>query len=172
MCRHSIAAAYDSHMQLEWLRTLICVGEAEGFTRAAVELGLSPPTVSQQMAALEREAAVPLFERQGRRRVPTQAALMLVERAHAAIAALEEASRAVEELRGLQRGHLRVGASTTPGVYLVPAWLGAFAARYPGVEVHLDIADTREIEERLLERRVDIAVVGEYEAGPKLALTE
>jgi DNA-binding transcriptional LysR family regulator len=73
-------------VQLEWLRTLVAVVETGSFTRAAVELGLSQPTVSQQMAALEREAALPLFEALGRRRVPTEAALLLVERARVALA--------------------------------------------------------------------------------------
>jgi len=158
-------------VQLEWLRTLVAVVETGGFTRAATELGLSQPTVSQQMAALEREAALPLFERLGRRSVPTEAALILVERARVALASVEDAGRTLEELRGLGRGSLRVGASTTPGVYMVPQWLGEFASRYPGVDVHLDIADTRDTEERLIRRRVDVAVVGEYEPGAGLVAT-
>jgi len=83
-----------------------------------------------------------------------------------ALASVEDAGRTLEELRGLGRGSLRVGASTTPGVYMVPQWLGDFASRYPGVEVHLDIADTRGIEDRLVKRLVDVAIVGEYDAGP------
>ena len=158
-------------MQLEWLRTLVAAVETGSFTRAAVELGLSQPTVSQQMAALEREAALPLFEPLGRRRVPTEAALLLVERARVALASVEDARRTLEELRGLGRGSLRVGASTTPGVYMVPQWLGEFASRYPGVDVHLDIADTRDIEDSLIRRRVDVAVVGEYDAGAELVTT-
>jgi DNA-binding transcriptional LysR family regulator len=158
-------------VQLEWLRTLVAVVETGSFTRAAVELGLSQPTVSQQMAALEREAALPLFEPLGRRRVPTEAAIVLVERARVALASVEDAGRTLEELRGLGRGSLRVGASTTPGVYMVPKWLGEFASRYPGVEVHLDIADTRDVEDRLIKRRVDVAIVGEYDSGPELVAT-
>ncbi len=158
-------------VQLEWLRTLVAVVETGSFTRAAVEIGLSQPTVSQQMAALEREAALPLFEPVGRRRVPTEAALLLVERARVALASLEDAGRTLEELRGLGQGSLRVGASTTPGVYMVPQWLGEFASRFPGVEVHLDIADTRDIEDALIRRRVDVAVVGEYDAGAELVAT-
>jgi len=123
------------------------------------------------MAALEREAALPLFEPLGRRRVPTEAAIVLVERARVALASVEDAGRTLEELRGLGRGSLRVGASTTPGVYMVPKWLGEFASRYPGVEVHLDIADTRDVEDRLIKRRVDVAIVGEYDSGPELVAT-
>jgi DNA-binding transcriptional LysR family regulator len=94
-----------------------------------------------------------------------------VERARVALASVEDARRTLEELRGLGRGSLRVGASTTPGVYMVPQWLGEFASRYPGVEVHLDIADTRDIEDSLIRRRVDVAVVGEYDAGAELVTT-
>src|SRR5260370_699633 len=91
--------------------------------------------------------------------------------ARAALASVQDARRTLEELRGLGRGSLRVGASTTPGVYMVPQWLGEFASRYPGVDVHLDIADTRDIEDSLIRRRVDVAVVGEYDAGAELVTT-
>src|SRR5229473_131307 len=53
----------------------------------------------------------------------------------------------------------------------VPQWLGEFASSFPGVEVHLDIADTRDIEDSLIRRRVDVAVVGEYDAGAELVTT-
>jgi DNA-binding transcriptional LysR family regulator len=83
---------------------------------------------------------------------------------------VSEADRLADELRGLRAGSLRVGASTTPGVYLVPAALGAFAGRFPGIELTLEIADTRAVEERLRARLVDCAVVGEYAAADDLAV--
>src|SRR5213592_395809 len=96
-----IGSAYALRVQLEWLGSRVAVGETGSLTPAAAELGRSQTTVSQQMAALEREAALPLFEPLGRRRVPTKAALLLVERARVALASLEDAGRTLEELRGL-----------------------------------------------------------------------
>lgn len=155
---------------MQRLRTLAAVVDEGGFTRAAEALGISQPGVTQQMAALERETGLALFERAGRRRVPTEAARALAAHGREASAALEQAERVARRLRGLEGGSLRVGASTTPGVYVVPGALGTFAARHPGIEARIEIAGTVEIEERLRVRRVDCAVVGEYEAAPDLAV--
>ncbi|MGH2690640.1 MAG: LysR substrate-binding domain-containing protein, partial [Actinomycetota bacterium] len=122
------------------------------------------------IAALERETGLALFERAGRRRIPTEAAHVLAARAREAVAALREAEVAAQEIRGLRQGQLRVGASSTPGTYIVPRILGAFKQQHPGVDVQLDIADTREIEDRLRTREVDVGVVGQYQASPDLAL--
>ena len=75
----------------------------------------------------------------------TQAGKVLEGYVHRVIALLEEAREAIGELKGLQRGHLHIGASTTPGVYLLPRIIGAFKARYPGIEVFLEIANTRQV---------------------------
>ncbi|HEY1332006.1 MAG TPA: LysR family transcriptional regulator [Actinomycetota bacterium] len=150
-------------MNLDHLRVLVAVLENGTFTAAAARLKLSQPAVSQHMAALEREAGIPLFERAGRRRVPTEAAHMLAERGRAALAALEEADQTAEELRGLRRGRLLVGASPTPGAYLVPGLLGSFTEQHPDVQVRIEIAGASEIDARLLAREVDLAIVGEHD---------
>jgi len=122
---------------------------------------LSQPAVSQHMAALEREAGIALFERAGRLRVPTDAARELAERGRAAMAALAEADRTAEQLRGLRGGRLAVGASETAGTYLVPEMLGAFAERHPDVELRMDIAEAGELVRRLRVRDIDVGVVCE-----------
>lgn len=152
------------------LRTLVAVIDAGSFSAGAERLGVSQPAVSQHIASLERHVGVPLFERAGRRRVPTDAARLLAEQARGALAAVDGVVRLAEELRGLRRGRVVVGASTTPGAYVVPPALGTFAGLYPDVEVRIEIADTGEIERRLRARLVDLAVVGEYEAGDDLVV--
>ena len=135
-------------MNLDHLRVLVAVLESGTFTAAAARLKLSQPAVSQHMAALEREAGIALFERAGRLRVPTDAARELAERGRAAMAALAEADRTAEQLRGLRGGRLAVGASETAGTYLVPEMLGAFAERHPDVELRV--------------RDIDVGVVCEF----------
>lgn len=165
-----IAQTYAFAMDLDRLRTLLAVLDAGGFSAGADVLGISQPAVSQHIATLERETGLSLFEREGRRRIPTEAAYMLASRAREAVAALEETDLMAQELRGLRQGCLRVGASSTPGVYLVPRILGAFKSQHSGVDVQLEIADTREIEERLRARAVDVGVVGQFEGSDDLAL--
>ena len=148
-------------MNLDHLRVLVAVLESGTFTAAAARLKLSQPAVSQHMAALEREAGIALFERAGRLRVPTDAARELAERGRAAMAALAEADRTAEQLRGLRGGRLAVGASETAGTYLVPEMLGAFAERHPDVELRMDIAEAGELVRRLRVRDIDVGVVCE-----------
>ena len=157
-------------MELDRLRSLLAVLDAGGFGAGAAALGISQPAVSQHIAALERETGLSLFERSGRRRIPTEAATLLASRAREAVAALRETELVAQEIRGLRLGLLRVGASSTPGTYIVPRILGAFKQAHPGVEVQLDIADSREIEDRLRAREVDVGVIGQYEASADLAL--
>ena len=149
-------------MNLDHLRVLVAVLESGTFTAAAARLKLSQPAVSQHMAALEREAGIALFERAGRLRVPTDAARELAERGRAAMAALAEADRTAEQLRGLRGGRLAVGASETAGTYLVPEMLGAFAERHPDVELRMEIAEAGELARRLRVRDIDVGVVCEF----------
>ena len=74
------------------------------------------------------------------------------------VAELEEAERAMRELRGLQRGQLALGASTTIGSYLLPAILGKFRQRHPSVELALTIDNTEGIRQRLLDRTLDLGM--------------
>jgi len=71
---------------------------------------------------------------------------------------------------------LVIGASSTPGTYLLPELLGTFQRSYPGVEVILEIADSGAVLERVLDGRLDLGVVGEMEFGSavhsELFLTE
>ena len=157
-------------MDLTKLATLVAVIDAGGFAAAGRALHLSQPAVSQHIAQLERQTGLALFERAGRRRIPTEAGLALADTARRAIAGLAETERTARELRGLERGRLRVAASTTPGIYMVPRALGAFRARHPGIDVQLDISDTFEVERKLQSRSADVAVLGQYDAPEELML--
>jgi DNA-binding transcriptional LysR family regulator len=148
-------------VNLDHLRVLVAVLESGTFTAAAARLKLSQPAVSQHMAALEREAGLQLFERAGRLRVPTDAARELADRGRVAMAALAEADRTAEELRGLRGGRLSVGTTESPGVYRVPGMLGEFAKRYPDVELRMDIADGSELIRRLRIRDLDVGILCE-----------
>src|SRR5581483_9893903 len=70
----------------------------------------------------------------------------------------EQAERAIAELRGLARGRLAIGASTTIGAYLLPEILGQFRRQHPGVELHLEIGNTEDIQHQLVEGRLDLGL--------------
>ena len=134
------------------------VAEAGGFSRAAALIHVSQPAISMQVAELESSLGTPLFERLPRGVRLTEAGCVLLDYAQR-IASLEgEAERAMRELRGLERGRLVLGASTTIGSYLLPRVLGEFRRLHPAIELQLHIANTDEIKTRLVDRTLDLGL--------------
>jgi DNA-binding transcriptional LysR family regulator len=147
-------------VNLDRLQTFRVLAQLLHFRRAAEKLNLSQSAVSQQIAALEREVGAPLFERIGRRVYLTPAGKVLAEEAVKVISALERAREAVASLGKGDAGRLRIGASTTPGVYLVPEVLGQFRTQMPLVELELRIGNSSAIEAALVANEVDLGVLG------------
>jgi DNA-binding transcriptional LysR family regulator len=95
---------------------------------------------------------------------------VLARHASQALAALAAGEEELHALAGLEAGTIHIGASTTPGVYLLPGTLGCFKRDHPNVAVEVEIASTGEIIERLLALRVQLALVGETDVDGRIAL--
>jgi DNA-binding transcriptional LysR family regulator len=145
---------------LRQLEVLLAVARAGSFRRAAEVLHLSQPALSQHIAELERVLGARLLDRRGRRIASTEAGRILVEHATRLFATLASAREAVAEAGGLKRGSLQIGASTTPGIYVLPAVMAAFEQRYPGIALSLTIANSAGIEERIRANEIDLGIVG------------
>lgn len=148
-------------MNLDRLRTFRVLAESLHFRKTAEKLHVSQSAVSQQISALEAELGVMLVERIGRRTFLTPAGQALVDEAGKVLASVDRATEAVRAFGAGQVGRLRLGASTTPGVYIVPAALGAFRASLPLVELVLEIGNSADIEQALVSNELDLGVVGE-----------
>ena len=146
----------DSHR----LKIFLKIAELKSFSRAAHELYLTQPTVSQHIAALEQFVGLPLFDRADREITLTRAGELLHGYARQIIALQKEAMQALDYFKGKKSGHLLVGASTIPGEYVLPPLMGEFKKSYPDIQITLRIADTAVIIEELLERKVELAIVG------------
>ena len=146
------------------LEVLKAVVDAGSITRAAAALGYTPSALSQSLAALEREAKTPLFEKVGRGIRPTQAAQLLAEHAQSVMDRLKEAEVALDALRSGRAGRLRLAAFATAGATLVPRALAHFKEQYPGIELDLTMAETDEALDALRAGTIDLAVVGEHTA--------
>jgi DNA-binding transcriptional LysR family regulator len=144
-------------MNLNHLAIFHAVAEAENLTRAAERLMISQPAVSKQLKEFERAMGTPLFDRLPRGVRLTEAGTVLAGYARRLFALAEEAELAIGELRGLRRGRLRVGASTTIGVYLLPEVFVRFRRAHPGVQLQLEIAASDVLARRLAEGTIDIA---------------
>ncbi|MGN6565073.1 MAG: LysR family transcriptional regulator [Thermomicrobiales bacterium] len=158
-------------LDLHKLRVFAAVAEHEHYSRAADALRISQPALSVHVRDLERYFGVALFERAGRNVRLTDAGRLVQDYARRILALTVEMDEAVEDLRGLRAGQLRLGASTTIGEYLLPDALAAFRRQYPGVEVAVEIANTARIADRLRHGELHLGVIGEPLANPDLELT-
>src|ERR1051326_1281311 len=107
-------------MEIRSLEVFLSVAKHLNFTRAGEEINLSQPSVSVRIRQLETELSVRLFEQLGKKVALTEAGELLVPHARRVMAAIADAKQSIDELQGLERGKLRIGASTTPGMYLIP----------------------------------------------------
>lgn len=164
---------YDSDLQcmpmdVRGLEVFLSVAKHFNYTRAGEEVNLSQPSVSIRIKQLEDELGMKLFEQLGKKVALTDAGLLLVPHARRVIAAIQDAKHALEELQGLERGLLRIGASTTPGMYLIPQIIARFKERYPKIEVLLGIKDTRQVEDGVIRNEFDFGFVGGHLAGDEV----
>jgi DNA-binding transcriptional LysR family regulator len=153
-------------MTFRQLEAFLAVVRERSFSRGARRIHLSQPTLSGHIQELERELGKRLFARRGREVTLTEAGRVFEPHAARVTAASDDARQAVVELDGLGRGSLIVGASTTPGVYVLPRAVAAFQRRYPGIELTLRIANSRVIEELVRAGELDLGVVGGHVLGP------
>jgi DNA-binding transcriptional LysR family regulator len=147
-------------LNLHRLRVFHAVARRESYSRAAEDLHISQPAVSKHVLDLEEELGAMLFHRLGRRIVLTEAGRLMADYAQRIFTLADESRRALEELQGLERGTLRLGASSTPGNYLLPRALAAFRTRYPRLEVSLDITASRDVVDRIIRQDLDLGFVG------------
>jgi DNA-binding transcriptional LysR family regulator len=160
----------DRSVTLRQLRTFKAVADLNSFSLAAQRMRLSQPSVSYQVKELEAAFGLPLLDRLGKSVQLTEAGSILYAYARRALDVVDEAALALEELRGIKRGNLRIGASTTVGIYLLPAALGAFKKLHPGLVISLEIGTRARVQEQVLRNELDLAVVGPALKDPDLAI--
>jgi DNA-binding transcriptional LysR family regulator len=163
----------DGLARAEWLdlhklRVFAAVAENEHYSRAAEAIGISQPALTVHVRDLERHFGVALFERAGRNVRLTEAGRLVRDYARRILALVGELDEAVDDLRGQRAGSLRIGASTTIGEYLLPGVLTVFRARYPGLGVAIEIANTGRTAERVRHGNLHLGLVGEPLEDPEL----
>jgi molybdate transport repressor ModE-like protein len=164
----------DKTLSLLWdstrLRLLVEVDRRGSVSAAARAVGIGQSSASEHLRLLEAAAGQRLVERNGRGSRLTEAGRVLASSASQALATLAAGEEEVHALAGLHAGTIHIGASTTPGVYLLPNTLGCFRRDHPKVAVEVEIAATGEILERLLTGRIQLALVGETTVDDRVEL--
>src|SRR5437764_2995060 len=115
------------------MRLLIEIDRHGSLSAAAQAVGIGQPSASQHLRTLEAAAGQRLVERNGRGSRLTEAGRVLAASASQALATLAAGEEEVQALAGLAGGTIHIGASTTPGVYLLPDTLGCFRRDHPNV---------------------------------------
>ncbi|MEV0280278.1 transcriptional regulator CynR [Streptomyces sp. NPDC050610] len=152
-------------LELRHLRYLLAVAEHGNFTRAAEDLHISQPTLSQQIRQLERTLGVQLLDRTGRTVRLTDAGAVYTDHARRALRDLAAAERAVHDVQDLSRGHLRLGVTPTFTAYLTGPLTAELHSRHPGVSLTLTETTQDRVEAALLADDLDLGIAF---AGPHL----
>jgi DNA-binding transcriptional LysR family regulator len=146
-------------VSLHQLRCYLATLEHGSFTAAAAELELAQPSLSEQVRLLEQSLGTPLFQRVGRGLVPTEAATVLRPHAERALISVDEARRAVAEVRDIVTGTVRFGVFGTSRLYLGSDLVTDILEAHPGVRVELVGQNSMEVMEDLRRGRLEAAII-------------
>src|SRR5712691_90786 len=146
-------------MELRQLRTFVAVAELRHFARAASLCNLSQPAVSHQIAQLEDEVGAKLLNRAARRVSLTVAGEVFLEEARRILGAVDRAHERMQEVARGAVGRIRLGATATPGLYLLPSLLATYRTEHESYDLRLEIGPIHQIAERVARNDLDMAIV-------------
>jgi DNA-binding transcriptional LysR family regulator len=146
-------------MNLTHLKTFVAVAELRHFARAASVCNVSQPAVSHQIAQLEAEVGAKLLNRAPRRVSLTVAGEVMLEEARRIVAAVDRARERMQQVTSGAVGRIRLGASATPGLYLLPPLLAKYRASHPSFDLQFQIGAIDDIAEKVIRNDLDMAVI-------------
>ncbi len=146
-------------MQLQQLAYFVAVAETRHFTRTAARTHVAQPSLSKQVRALERELGAPLFSRARGNVTLTPAGETLLPLARRILADADSARVEVQELAGLRRGRLRLGATPSLCTGLLPRVLARFRDTYPGIVLRIEEGGSRDLVRHLADGALDLALI-------------
>jgi LysR family transcriptional regulator, cyn operon transcriptional activator len=157
--------------ELRHLRYLRAVADRGNFTRAAQDLHISQPTLSQQIQQLERAIGAQLLDRSGRSVRLTDAGHAYLAHARLALRELAAGERAVHDVTDLSRGHLRLAATPTFTAYLVGPLITELHNRHPGITATVREMTQDSIETQLLADELDLGIAFDQPHLPAVTAT-
>jgi DNA-binding transcriptional LysR family regulator len=136
------------------------VASTGSFTRAARELFVTQPAVSQEIKALEASLGIKLFDRSGKNVRMTAEGEVLLSYVHRLFALHEEMESLFGRSKNLQHGQIKLGSTALMGTYFLPKIIGRFNRRYPGIEIDLQMGNSDQVMHLVLEGMVDLGFSG------------
>jgi DNA-binding transcriptional LysR family regulator len=137
----------------------VAVAKSRHFTQAAAQVGVTQPTLSKQIHTLEQDLGAPLFARLRGNVTLTPAGEALLPLANRILADAETARREVQDLIGLRRGRVRLGATPSLCMALVPPVLRRYRDAHPGVDLHVTESGSLDLIRDLLRGDLDLALI-------------
>lgn len=150
-----MASILDDPIELRHLRYFRAVAQAGGMTRAALEVGVSQPTLSHQIAQLEKHLGVTLLVRGRHECTLTDAGELVLQYARRLLGDMEALRRSLDETEDLRRGHLRLGINPLFCNSVVPEVLKKFRLAYPNVRIQLLDMDADEMAKALASGQIE-----------------
>lgn len=147
-------------MDIHQLRVFASVFKNKSFSKASKELHLTQPTISNHIKALEEEFDCKLFDRLGRTIIPTKEAGVLYSHSMEIIEKANLLKETIGQFKKDLSGKLVIGASTIPGVYLMPRMLKKFQKIYPAISFQILISDSRGVIENVSKHDLLLGIVG------------
>ncbi len=148
-----------ANITLAQLRAFVAVADSGAFTKAAGALHMTQSGVSHAIASLESELGVSLIERDRSGVRPTEVGRRVLIHAQEVLGGMERIGWEVTGVRELETGRLTIGSFPSAASRLLPALMGSFRNRYPGIEVVLVEGTDQKVHERIRSRRVDVGFV-------------
>lgn len=147
-------------MDIHQLKVFVSVFKNKSFSKASEELHLTQPTISNHIKSLEDELDCKLFDRLGRSIMSTKEADVLYSHSMELIEKANTIKEAIGEIKKDITGKLIIGASTIPGVYLLPRIMSEFEKRYPSITFQILISDSRGIIDSISKHELLLGIVG------------
>lgn len=152
-------------MELRQLKYFMTACELQNFSEAARQLHISQSTLSQQIKQLEEELDILLFDRIGKRIIPTEAGRVFLPFARKSIQDAENGRLIIRDLKGIETGTLHIGATYSLSPLLISA-MSIFTKSYPGIKVQVTLATSNELIDRLRDNTLDFILSFDAEEWP------
>ncbi len=146
--------------RIDQLLSFCTVVELKSFSLAAERLGITQPTISLQIKALESEFESELLHRESHHILPTDEGKIVYENSLKILALYEKTRQAVFQNRGDFSGALTIGASSGPADYPIPLLLGKFKNEHPECAISLQVGDSSEIIDKVIKQSLELGFVG------------
>ncbi len=145
-------------MELRHLRYFVALAESLSFTRAAERMHVTQSTLSHQIRQLEDELGQVLFDRIGKKVITTEAGQHFLLHAQRALKEVDAGIAVLQPRTGVLSGELRIGATHTFNIGLIPECVAEFLARHPTVKLCIEELAAEEIGGQLRARKLDVGI--------------